>query len=365
MGPGESIFDSGGANGGASMKDSLLSAKVLVCVGTGGVGKTTLAATIGKWLSQQGKRTLVLTVDPAQRLKTTFGLDQTGEWTEVAPNLWASVVDPRKTFDDFVRKASNHDPSSEKLFQNNLYRELTTTLSGSQEFTSLENLLAAVNSEKFDTIVLDTPPAQHAIDFLHAPQKLALIFSEGVARWFRDPKAQKENFWSGLVQTGTKQVLKILEKLTGSQFIRELADFFQKIHSWQGKLESRAVQAHRLLVSQGTHFLLVTGFDEAKFKESLGFAQEIKKNGYRLSGVIVNKAFPDWFLEKTTFESSDTQKKFENYFEQRRHTVDSFTQQLAQQGGDKISVVTLPEQSEDIHDLEGVNQLAAILNSRV
>lgn len=351
------------------MKEQLLSAQVLVCVGTGGVGKTTLAATLGHWLAGQGKRTLVLTVDPAQRLKTTFGLDRSGDWIQVAPLLWASVVDPQKTFDDFVRKASNQDPSSEKLFQNNLYRELTTTLSGSQEFTSLENLLSAVNSGQFDVVVLDTPPAQHAIDFLNAPQKLALIFSEGIAKWFRDPKAHKENFWSGLVQTGTKQVLKVLERLTGSQFVSELADFFQKIHSWQGKLEARAVQAHRLLVSPGTHFLLVTGFDEAKFKESLNFAQEIRKNGYLLSGVIVNKAFPHWFGQNESAQagvvSSEGQKKFENYFEQRMKSVDSFSRKLAQQGGNHISVVTLPEQNEDIHDLAGVNQLSAILDSRI
>lgn len=350
------------------MREQILSAKVLVCVGTGGVGKTTLAATIGQWLASQGRKTLVLTVDPAQRLKTTFGLNQTGEWIQVSENLWATVVDAQKTFDDFVRKAANHDPSSERLFQNNLYRELTTTLSGSQEFTSLENLLTAVNSGKFDVIVLDTPPAQHAIDFLNAPQKLALIFTEGVAKWFRDPKGKKENFWSGLVQTGTKQMLKILERLTGSQFISELADFFQKIHLWQDKIESRAIQAHRLLVSPGTHFLLVTGFDEAKFKESLGFAQEIKKNGYRLSGVVVNRAFPDWFqsdLVDGSVGSSEIQKKFESYYGERTATIQSFRERLAQQGSDKISVVTLPEQAEDVHDLQGVKRFATVFDSKI
>jgi anion-transporting ArsA/GET3 family ATPase len=342
------------------MKKELQSAKVIVCVGTGGVGKTTMAAAIGYWLAKQGRKTLVLTVDPAQRLKTTFGLKTAGEWILVTENLWASVVDPRKTFDDFVRKASGDDPSSEKLFQNNLYQQLTTTLSGSQEFTSLENLLSAVNSGKFDVVVLDTPPAQHAIDFLNAPQKLALIFSEGIAKWFRDPLGKKENFWRGLVQTGTKQVLKILEKLTGSQFVSELADFFQKIHAWQGKLEARATEAHRLLVSTNTHFLLVTGFDEAKFKESLGFTQEIRKTGYQISGVIVNRAFPNWFQEAHP-EGSALQKKFEHYYQERQKTIDNFAERL----GNEISVVTLPEQNEDVHDLEGVVGLSKIFETRI
>lgn len=335
------------------------SAKVIVCVGTGGVGKTTMAAALGYGLAKAGRRTLILTVDPAQRLKTTFGLKTAGEWISVSENLWASVVDPRKTFDDFVKRAAGQDPSSEKLFQNNLYQQLTTTLSGSQEFTSLENLLSAVQSGKFDVVVLDTPPAQHAIDFLNAPQKLAMIFSEGIAKWFRDPGGKKENFWSGLVSSGTKQVLKILEKMTGSQFVTELSDFFQKIHSWQAKLETRAIEAHRLLVAPQTHFILVTGFDEAKFKESQNFAQEIKKSGYQLSSVIVNRIFPNWFHGPESAKDS-LQGKFEAYYQERIEAVKKFAQGL----GSEISVVTIPEQNEDIYDLTGVAALSKVVEEQ-
>lgn len=340
------------------MIEVLKTAKVIVCVGTGGVGKTTLAAALGEALSRHNKRVLVLTIDPAQRLKTTFGLKTAGDWIQVQENLWASVIDSQKTFDDFVRRASDNDPDSLKLFQNNLYKQLTTTLSGSQEFTSLENLLMAVNSGRFDVVVLDTPPAQHAIEFLYAPQKLALIFSEGIARWFRDPGTKKENFWLGLFNAGTKQVLKILERLTGSQFVSELSDFFQKIHKWQGKLEKRAAESHRLLVSPDTHFILVTGFDEAKFEEAEGFAQEIKKSGYHLSGLIVNRAYPEWFL-KPSQNPSELEQKFRQYFQDRLKETKSFSDRI----GASVQTIAVPEQKSDIHDLEGVKKLSRLIEN--
>ncbi len=142
-----------------------------------------------------------------------------------------------------------------KIYKNKLYQQLSTNLSGSQEFTALEKLYSAYESKEFDLIILDTPPTKHAIDFLSSPQKLSVLFSEGVAKWFRDPDGKKSGFFGHLLQAGTKQVLKILETLTGSSFVHELSDFFLNIEQWQEQLLKRTTDVHRMLIAPTTHFL--------------------------------------------------------------------------------------------------------------
>lgn len=351
------------------MKQQIDEAKILICVGTGGVGKTTISAAIGAMAAKQGRRVLVLTVDPSKRLKQTLQISDSGEHQKIPlPNvkgeLWAAVMNPQKTFDDFVLRAATKGGDPQKIFKNKLYQQLSRTLGGSQEFTALENLYAAVQSEKYDLIVLDTPPAQHAIDFLQAPQKLASIFTEGVAKWFRDPESSKTGFLAGLFQTGTRQVLRILESLTGSEFMRQLGDFFSQIHSWQDQLELRAVESHRLLVQPQTHFILITGFDEVKFQEGERFAREIKKGGYRLTAMIVNRAHPRWFEELKTNSAAKASNELPRisayktemraYFEKRRAKI----RELQSRTRQVFDVLEVPERAGDISNPEQVLEFA-------
>lgn len=334
------------------MSRFLQDAKIVVCMGTGGVGKTTIAAGLAALFARRGLKVLVLTVDPSKRLKQSLGLDESGEPRRVelpalrAPGeLWGAVVNPQKTFDDFVRRAAERAPEAEKILQNRLYRQLSTTLSGSQEFTALENLLAAEKSGRFDLIVLDTPPAHHAFEFLQAPHKLASIFNEGVAKWFRAPEGR--GLLSGLFQAGTKQTLKILESLTGAEFMGQLGEFFSQIHSWQGQLEARAVDSQRLLVRPSTAFLLITAFDEAKFQEGEVFAREIRKGGYNLAGLVVNRAHPLWFqseAEPPEAGAAGLQHDFRKYYEARRAKIGELKSRL----GAGFEVIEVPEQTEDI-----------------
>lgn len=334
------------------MKPFLQEAKIVVCMGTGGVGKTTMASGLAALFARRGLKVLVLTVDPSRRLKQSLGLDETGEPRKVdlphlqSPGeLWGAVVNSKKTFDDFVRRASNQSPEAEKILQNRLYQQLSTTLSGSQEFTALENLLAAERSGRFDMIVLDTPPAHHAFEFLQAPQKLASIFNEGIAKWFRAPEGR--GILSGLFQAGTKQTLKILESLTGAEFMSQLSEFFSQIHSWQGQLEERAVEAQRLLVKPSTRFLLITAFDEAKFQEGEVFAREIRKGGYNLSGIVINRAHPLWFKSEAQPKgdaAAGLQHDFRKYYEARRAKIGDLKARL----GTAFEVIEVPEQTEDI-----------------
>lgn len=343
--------------------------RILVCVGSGGVGKTTVAASLGVFAAKKGKKVLVLTIDPAKRLAQTLGIEGSNDITKVpgqnfAGELFASVIDHKKTFDDFVARVAKNSDSVEKIFKNRLYQQLSTNLSGSQEFTSLEKLYSCYASEEFDLIILDTPPTKHAIDFLHAPQKLSALFSEGVAKWFRDPEGKTSGVFGHLLQAGTRQVLKVLENLTGSNFIRELSDFFVNIEQWQGQLLKRTVDVHRMLVAPTTHFCLVTSFDQAKLKEAEYFAREINKGGYHLKTVILNRVFPYWLDLRSEKSSKKSHKELVALYSQMRsyyNQRDQIYQRFEAGFKNEARVFRIPDMVKDISDLSGLEEIGDLI----
>lgn len=363
------------------MMKALASAKVIICVGSGGVGKTTVAAALAFQAATEGKKVLVLTVDPARRLKTTMGLSESEDLVQVrhaqiaassTGELWAAVIDNKKTFDEFVRRAASVAGGSvERILKNKLYIQLSTTLSGSQEFTAIEKLYSVYESQQFDLIVLDTPPAQHAMDFLLAPQKLSALFSDHIAKWFRDPQTKGLGLFTKIVQTGTKQVMKALETLTGSEFIGELADFFSDIEKWQARLEERTSAVHRLLVGEQTRFVLITSFDKAKLAEAEQFSKEIRKGGYRLSAVIINRAYPSGIgtgldLKFSVKGGTDLERAYiqaQDYYRERDLIFDQFIALMGKDVSQNGQIVRLPEMESDISNLDGVAEMAQELKA--
>ena len=272
--------------------------KTLICIGSGGVGKTTMSASIAAGLAFEGKKVLVLTIDPSLRLAQALGIKTDGEIYEVAlgrearGQLFSCVINHQKTFDWFIKTAAqNADVSG--LLNNRLYQQLSGRLSGSQEFTSLISLYRYVNSGEWDLVVLDTPPSQHTWNFLKGPEKISALFNEGVASWFRQSNGEGVGFFKKVLNLGTAQVLKALETLTGSQFMKELSAFFVAIQNWQGPLEQYVNNCHRLLVSEQTEFILVTALDASRINEAQKLSREILKQGYRLSSLIINRV-PKW-----------------------------------------------------------------------
>lgn len=344
-------------------------AKILVCVGSGGVGKTTVAASLGVLAASEGKKVLVLTIDPAKRLAQTLGIEGSKDITRVpgqnfSGELFASVIDHKKTFDDFVARAAKKSDAIERIYRNRLYQQLSTNLSGSQEFTALEKLYACYESQQFDLIILDTPPTKHAIDFLHAPQKLSALFTEGVAKWFRDPEGKKSGFFGHLLQAGTRQVLKILETLTGSSFIHELGDFFVNIEQWQGQLLKRTVDVHRMLVAPSTHFCLVTSFDQAKLKEAEYFSREINRGGYHLTTVVLNRVFPYWLDLGSEVQSGRGHKELEALYAQMRsyyYQKDLIYQSFEAKIRNQVRVFRIPDLVKDIADISGLEELSRLI----
>lgn len=352
------------------------STQVIVCIGCGGVGKTTVSASLGYMLADQGFKTLVLTIDPAKRLATTLGIEGTKDITEVPGlqlkgKLYASVIDHQTVFNDFIKRASGTGADVTPIFRNKLYQQMSTTLSGSQEFTALEKLYSAYETGEYDWIVLDTPPSKHAIDFLNAPQKLSALFNDSVAKWFRSSEG-KGGLLSQIISTGTRQVIQILESLTGSEFVRELRLFFSYIHAWQDKLENRIVQVHNLLVSSSTQFLLVSSLDEVKMIEALNLGQEVRKQGYLLSKIIINKSrFEknfDFNIGPGNAKDAESLNKlelfktsFQNYIQHREELLHKFENSVSS----KTDLVSLKEYLDPISDTESLKLIAFDLSQKI
>jgi anion-transporting ArsA/GET3 family ATPase len=339
--------------------------KTLICIGSGGVGKTTFAATVAVGKAHEGLKVLVLTIDPSLRLAQALGMKADGQIYDLTTaqmgqkngKLFACVIQHEKAFHDFIVKASDQKLSAteiEKLTSNKLYKQLSTKLSGSQEFTSLFKLNQFVNSGDYDLVILDTPPAQHTWQFLKAPEKLSHLFNEGVASWFRDPRQADMGFFKKVINIGTKQVLKALESLTGADFIKELSLFFLAIQNWQGPLEKQVMDCHKILTSKTTEFALVTMLDPSRVVECQKISQEIHQEGYNLTMLIINKV-PAWFKSSMDNNISFSSNKLQNlssYYQKIASAIKDNQPRLSSaQFKSQLKIYKCPEVSQnDLHE---------------
>jgi len=252
--------------------------------------------------------------------------------------------------------------------KNRLYQQLSTTLAGSQEFTALERLLQADESGLYDLVILDTPPTKHAVDFLTAPQRINALFQDGITRWFMAPSERSPGFFAGLVSRGTRMALKSLETLTGGPFIEELLDFFSAIRSIQKTLRERSEAAQRLLLDSRTNFVVVTSFDAAKLLEAKYLQGELKRMGYRLKGVVINRAFPlgvpehlqntPHGIDSVVYERlMDFYRSFEEYFAFRYKLYENFAAELSAD----VTIARVPEYQKDVHGIADLEVLAVVL----
>lgn len=346
--------------------DHLINHKsVIVCTGTGGVGKTTLSAAIAVRAAQAGRKVLVLTVDPARRLAAALGIELThGAEVEVpgqnyTGKLYAAQIDSKFIFDAFVRNSSRSHETAEKIISNRIYEKLSTSLSGSQEFTALEKLYSAHISGKYDLVVLDTPPAGHAIDFLDGAAKLEALFQESIVKWFVGGR-DRESFFQGLLHRGTHLAFKGLEILTGSEFIRELQEFFNKVYDLKDAVIGRMAGVHKLLQAESTAFVLVTVFDSSKLQEAAQFEQELRDRGHFLSAVIVNRSIPPLDLSHVPSQMEWLKVLYtdlKNFYQQHEKAMIK----LQQSSGEKVDFLNVPDFDQEILNLRSLEDVAALL----
>jgi TRC40/GET3/ArsA family transport-energizing ATPase len=265
-------------------------ASVLVCAGAGGVGKTTTSAAIALAAAERSRRVVVVTIDPAKRLADSIGVTLSHEPSRV-PNvtggeLWAVMLDTRSTFDDLVRRYSASPEQAELILGNRFYRNLAGSLSGTQEYMAAEKLYELHNDERFDLVVVDTPPTRHALDFLDAPARLADFFSSRLLRWLIAPKA------STLVGMASKPFTQVADRILGTQFLADITDFFMSLQSMYDGFVERSNAVTRLLSDERTTFMVVSSSETVPLREAEFFATELHRRDLDVGAVILNRILP-------------------------------------------------------------------------
>lgn len=271
--------------------------QVLVCCGAGGVGKTTTSAALGIAGAMLGRRTLVLTIDPARRLAEAMGIPagsaepvtidpaRFGGATTASVDAW--MLSPSVVFENLVRRLAPDEERAKVILSSRLYGHLSEVVAGMQEYTAAEALYTLSSSGKYDLIVLDTPPSRNALAFLEAPRKLSMFLDERVLALFL-PGAEKRGFMYGSAATVVRNVF---VKVLGETFWAELQEFLQRFSGMFDPMRSHAGSVRDLLRSNATSFVLVTSPEPAALREAAYFESRIRELELPMGGAVLNRSW--------------------------------------------------------------------------
>ncbi len=275
------------------------SRRILVCVGSGGVGKTTTAAALALGAARAGKKTLVMTIDPAKRLANSLGLDRLDQEERRVPDdkivpggervrgsLFAMMLDQARTFDEIVDDYLADPAARQRLRQNRIFHQVATTLAGSHEYAAMAKLWAVAERGHYDLIVLDTPPTANALDFLDAPDRLVRGIDSPALQWFAKLYLHHSTKVLGL---GGAFILKRLAKFVGSRFLEDIAGFVGENGPMLIGLRDRAQAVHDLLRQRDVGFVLIASPEPLSIEELLFFHHRIVTAGLPLAGFVVNR----------------------------------------------------------------------------
>lgn len=282
-----------------SLREFLLAKKILTCVGSGGVGKTTTAAALAVFAARSGRETAVLTIDPARRLQDSLGVNGLSAEPVAVPlgpgaqgTLEAMRLDVKQTFDGLVRRFAPNPAMADRILSNRLYHTISNGLAGSLEYMAMEKLYEIASGSRYDLVVLDTPPTRHALDFLKAPERMLNLLNSRAASILRDPQAALSATGSRVANSLIAAILRSLERFTGLEVLHELSEFVAGFEGMIGGFSERAQAVAEMLRSPDCAFLLVTTADRSKIEEALSFAAELGRANLPVAGFVVNRMLP-------------------------------------------------------------------------
>jgi anion-transporting ArsA/GET3 family ATPase len=272
-----------------------------IVVGSGGVGKTTLAAAMGLEAARAGDDTLVMTFDPSLRLKDTLGVGDTARDAEVRVDvetegtLSASLLDARRTFDRLVERYAPDDAARRRILDNRFYDHLAGRLAGVLEYMAVERLYEVWSSGRYDRIILDTPPTRQALDFIEAPDRIVAFLDSGALKialkpWFDEQGHLKAANRLGFVG---RRLEAFLDRVVGLGLLRDMAEFFQAFAPLFDGFRRRALEVRKLLRDAETGFVLVSGPGEERIPDTMFFARKLEETGYRVDSIVVNRIHPE------------------------------------------------------------------------
>ena len=297
----------GGTSAAAGTLEQLLASReIVVTCGSGGVGKTTTAAAAAAMAAANlGGKVLVLTVDPARRLATALGLEQFGNVETRVPDelfvaagveprgeLWAAMLDTKQSWDELVQTHAPDAETRDAILANPLYQNITGKFVQSHDYIAMERLYEIHSSGRYDLIVVDTPPTRNALDFLEAPERMADFFSSRLLRWLIAP------YRSRLYNAASKPFYSIADRILGSQFLGDIADFFILFQTMYDGFVERAEAVTRTLADRRTTFVVVTTLEPAPVREADFFIDALGDRGFDLGAVVLNKVLPSYLLDR-------------------------------------------------------------------
>ena len=368
----------------------LATRRVVLAVGCGGVGKTTTTAALGLAAAMRGKRVLCLTIDPARRLAQSLGLEQmTSEAQSIAPEVFARAgltvpgtltvmrLDTKSTFDGLVASLAPSPAKRDQILGNVLYRYISTSLAGTQEYMAMEKLYAVRDDPAYDIVFLDTPPTTNALDFLDAPERLVDAIDSAAVRWFIQAFEGGGKLGWNLLAKSSAAVLRGIGKLTGGGFLEQIAHFIGEVNSLFGGWRKRADAVSAALRGKDVAYVLVTTPDPLCIREVLFFADRLRAQGMPRDAFVVNRVHPVHHTagppeveaaaaaRGIAMDADGTRRLLQAAEDESRQGRLDAIHLIALEGGideNEGSVrVDVPAYAHDIHDVDRLAKVAAVL----
>jgi anion-transporting ArsA/GET3 family ATPase len=360
--------------------------RIIVCCGSGGVGKTTVAAAVGLRAAERGRQVVVLTVDPARRLAQSMGLTVLDNTPRPVPgvrsdaadagdldqagSMHAMMLDMKRTFDEIVEAHADPDRVTQ-ILANPFYQSLSSSFAGTQEYMAMEKLGQLRRAEEWDLIVVDTPPSRSALDFLDAPQRLGRFLDGRLLRLLVAPAKLGGRTGLKVLNAGFGMVTGVITKIVGSQLLRDVQTFVSAMDTMFGGFRERAEYTYRLLRMPGTAFLVIAAPENDALREASYFVERLERDGMPLAGLVLNRTHRSPAARLSAARSQAAVETLQGLpasessaigiaalrlhadrmrqAATERRLADRFTA-----AHPHVPVAQIPAQPEDVHDLDGL-----------
>jgi len=359
--------------------------RVIVTCGSGGVGKTTTAAAMALLGAEAGRRTVVLTIDPARRLAQSMGLTELDNTPRVVTGvggdkLFAMMLDMKRTFDDVVLEHSTPE-RAEQIFANPFYQSLSSSFAGTQEYMAMEKLGQLVAANEWDLIVVDTPPSRSALDFLDAPNRLGRFLDGRMIRVITAPARAGGRTGMKVMTAGIGVFAKVFSRVLGGDLIRDLSAFVSALESMFGGFRERAQQTYELLKAPGTAFVVVAAPEPDALREASYFVERLSSEHMPLAGLILNRmhytSVSEPFAAARAEAAADTLEAKKDpglaltIAALRVHAEvaaaaehDARMAKRFSSAHPQVGLVSIPALTADVHDLDGLRAIGDLLGGK-
>ncbi|HXP19621.1 MAG TPA: ArsA family ATPase [Streptosporangiaceae bacterium] len=356
--------------------------RIIVCCGSGGVGKTTIAAAVGLRAAERGRHVVVLTVDPARRLAQSMGLSSLDNTPRLVPgvqadgpggSLHAMMLDMKRTFDEIVEAHADPDRAAQ-ILANPFYQSLSSSFAGTQEYMAMEKLGQLRRADEWDLIVVDTPPSRSALDFLDAPQRLGRFLDGRLLRLLVAPARLGGRTGLKVLNVGFGMVTGVVTKIIGSQLLRDVQTFVSAMDTMFGGFRERAEYTYRLLRAPGTAFLVIAAPEQDALREASYFVERLERDGMPLAGLIVNRVHRSPAARLSVARSLAAAEALQGLPESdsSRLAITALrlhAERMRQAASERrlaegftaahpfVPVAQIPAQPDDVHDLDGLRTI--------